>query len=191
VRQDVDARPERLVAVATDAAGEDHVAGLDGDALGVEAEKVGVLEEGDEVGLGSLLEGHDGGGLEAEVVLELVGNLTNQALEGELADEKLGGALESLDLAEGDGAGAVAVSLLDGADRGGSLASSLAAESSLAGELATLGLVSSMLGASHCLSKRMGEAMGRDTKHVSGGNDRVLAPPRTKGLAAEKVFIQV
>jgi hypothetical protein len=35
----------------------------------VDGGKVGVLEEGDEVGLGGLLEGHDGGGLEAKVGL--------------------------------------------------------------------------------------------------------------------------
>ena len=38
--------------------------------------EVGVLEEADEVGLGGLLEGEDGGGLEAEVGLEVLGDLT-------------------------------------------------------------------------------------------------------------------
>ena len=36
----------------------------------MDSSQVGVLEEGDEVGLGSLLEGHDGGGLEAEIGLD-------------------------------------------------------------------------------------------------------------------------
>ena len=39
--------------------------------------QVGVLEEGDEVRLDRLLQGTDGGGLEAEVGLEVLGNLTN------------------------------------------------------------------------------------------------------------------
>ena len=121
----------------------------DGDTLGVEAEKVGVLEERDEVGLGGLLERHDGGRLEAEVVLELVGDLTDEALEGELADEKLGGALERLDLAERDGTGAVAVGLLDARLGRGGLAGGLGAEGGLAGVLATLTLVRGVLGASH------------------------------------------
>lgn len=46
--------------------------------------------ERDKVSLGSLLEGHDGRRLEAEVGLEVLGDFTDQALEGELADEELG-----------------------------------------------------------------------------------------------------
>lgn len=48
--------------------------GLDRDALGVDGGQVGVLEERDEVGLGSLLEGHDGGRLEPQVGLEVLGD---------------------------------------------------------------------------------------------------------------------
>ena len=55
--------------------------------------EVGVLEQADEVRLGGLLERHDGGALEAEVGLEVLGDLTDEALEGELADEELGGLL--------------------------------------------------------------------------------------------------
>ena len=46
-----------------------EILGLDGDTLGVDGGQVGVLEERDEVRLGGLLEGHDGGGLEAEIRL--------------------------------------------------------------------------------------------------------------------------
>ena len=60
--------------------------------------QVGVLEEADEVGLGGLLEGEDGGGLEAEVGLEVLGDLADEALEGELADEELGRLLVLADL---------------------------------------------------------------------------------------------
>ena len=42
----------------------------DGDPLGVDVAEVGVLEQPDEVGLGCLLQGHDGGALDAEVGLE-------------------------------------------------------------------------------------------------------------------------
>jgi hypothetical protein len=47
----------------------------------VDGGKVGVLEEGDEVGLSSLLEGHDRRRLEAEVRLEILSDLTNETLE--------------------------------------------------------------------------------------------------------------
>ena len=43
---------------------------LDGHTLSVDGSQVGILEEGDEVSLSSLLEGHDGGGLEAEIGLD-------------------------------------------------------------------------------------------------------------------------
>ena len=46
-----------------------EILGLNSDTLGVDGSQVGVLEEGDEVSLGSLLKRHDGGGLEAEIRL--------------------------------------------------------------------------------------------------------------------------
>lgn len=66
-----------LVALTTKAAGELDVLGLDGDTLGVDGAQVGVLEEGDEVGLDGLLKSTDGGGLESEIGLEVLGNLTD------------------------------------------------------------------------------------------------------------------
>lgn len=70
-----------LVALTTEAAGKLDVLGLDSDTLGVDGAQVGVLEEGDEVRLDGLLEGADGGGLEAEVALEVLGNLTNLVVD--------------------------------------------------------------------------------------------------------------
>ncbi len=58
-----------LRALATETTGELEVFGLDSDPLGVDGGEVGVLEKGDEVSLGRLLEGHDGGRLESEVGL--------------------------------------------------------------------------------------------------------------------------
>lgn len=85
----------------------------DGDTLGVDGAKVGVLEKRDEVGLDGLLESADGGGLEAEIRLEVLGDLTDKTLEGQLADEELGRLLVTTDLTESDGTGLVAVRLLD------------------------------------------------------------------------------
>ena len=61
--------------------------------------KISVLKETDEVSFASFLQGHDSGTLEPQVGLEVLGDLANQALEGELADEQLRGFLvpEKLD----------------------------------------------------------------------------------------------
>ena len=64
----------RSSTLSSETTGELHVLGLDGDTLGVDGAQVGVLEERDEVGLGSLLEGHDGGRLEPQVGLEVLGD---------------------------------------------------------------------------------------------------------------------
>ena len=61
----VESRWNRLRPLATEATGELEVLGLNGNTLGMDRSQVGVLEQGDEVGLGSLLERTDGGGLEA------------------------------------------------------------------------------------------------------------------------------
>ena len=114
-----------LGALAADATGELDILGHDRDALGVDRAKVGVLEEADEVGLGGLLKGEDGRGLEAEVGLEVLRDLADEALEGGLADQKLGGLLVLADFAQGDGTGAVAVGLLDASGGGGGLAGGL------------------------------------------------------------------
>ena len=105
-----------------------QVLGLDGDSLGVDGSQIGVLEQGDEVGLGSLLQGHHGRRLESEVGLEVLGDFSDESLEGKLSDEELsrpvvslgpsvlttaGSLLVSPDLSKGDGTGPVPVRLLD------------------------------------------------------------------------------
>ena len=79
------------------------VLGLDGDTLGVDGAEVGVFEEGDEVSLDGFLESTNGGGLEAEIRLEVLSDFTNKTLEWELADQELGGLLVATDFTESDG----------------------------------------------------------------------------------------
>lgn len=79
------------------------VLGLDGDTLGVDGAKVGIFEERDEVSLDGLLESTDGGRLEAEVRLEVLGDFTDETLEGKLSDEELSRLLVATDLTESDG----------------------------------------------------------------------------------------
>ena len=80
-------------ALATNAPGQLDVLGHDGDALGVDGAQVGVLEEADEVRLGRLLQREDGVRLEAQVRLEVLRDLADEALERQLADQQLGGLL--------------------------------------------------------------------------------------------------
>ena len=102
---------KRLRALSADAAGQLDVLGHDGYTLGMDGGKIGVLEEADEVGLGRLLESQDGGSLEAEIGLVVLGDLTHKALERQLADQELGGLLVSADLAESDSSRSVSVRL--------------------------------------------------------------------------------
>jgi len=137
-----------LTALSTDAAGELDVLGHDGDTLGVDGAQVGVLEEANKVGLSGLLKGKDSGSLEPQVGLEVLGDLADEALEGELPDEELGTLLVPTDLAKGDGSGAVPVGLLDSTGGGGALTGGLGGEL-LPGGLASGGLACGLLGTGH------------------------------------------
>ena len=69
----------------------------------MDSAQVGVLKERDKVGFDGLLKGTDGRGLEAEVGLEVLGNLTDETLEGKLADQEFGRFLVATNFTESDG----------------------------------------------------------------------------------------
>ena len=98
-----------LCTLSADTTGQLDVLGHDGHPLGVDGAQVGVLEQTDQVSLAGLLQSHHGGRLETQVGLEVLGNLPHQSLEGQLADEKLGGLLVPPDLTEGYCSGPVSV----------------------------------------------------------------------------------
>ena len=77
-----------LGALASDPPSQLDVLGHDGDPLGVDGTQVGVLEEPHEVGLTGLPESHHGGALEAEVGLEVLGDLSDEALEWKLQERR-------------------------------------------------------------------------------------------------------
>jgi len=137
-----------LSTLATDSPGQLDVLGHDGDPLGMDGTQVGVLKEANQVGLAGLLKSHDSRALEPQVSLEVLGNLPDQALEGQLADEQLSGLLVPPDLTEGHCARPVPVGLLDASGGRGALPSGLGGQL-LPGGLASSGLPSSLLGASH------------------------------------------
>jgi hypothetical protein len=146
---------------------------------------VGVLEKTDEVGLRGLLEGHDGVRLEAEVLLEVLGNFAYEALEGHLADKQFSTFLVPPDLAECDGSGPVAVGLLHTTGSRGGLAGGLGGER-LAGGLATSGLASSLLGTCHLF-----ELCGLLQSTEDLWSYTTVAPPRSMVLyyrCAPKIY---
>jgi len=128
-----------LSTLSTDAASQLDVLGHDGHTLGMDSAQVGVLEETHQVSLRGLLQSHDGRALEAQISLEVLGDLTDQALEWQLADQELGGLLVTTDLTESHCSGPVTMGLLDSTSGRGALASSLG------GQLFTWGLASGRL----------------------------------------------
>jgi len=137
-------------ALTAEAACEGEVLGLNSDTLSVDSSQVGVFEEGDEIGLASLLKGEDGRGLEPKIRLEVLSNFTNKTLERELADEEIRALLVFADFTESDGTGPEAMRLLDTTrgDRSGLLGSLLSGEL-LSWSFATSRLAGGLLGAGH------------------------------------------
>ena len=136
--------------LVADAASKLHISGHDGHTLGVDGAQVGILEQRDEVSLSSLLESHNGRALETEIVLEILSDLTDQSLEGELTDQKLGALLVLADLTKSHSSGAITMRLLHVGSVGGrSLTGGLGGEL-LARNLSSGTLTSSLLGTSHC-----------------------------------------
>lgn len=137
-----------LSPLASDSPGELDVLGHDGDPLGVDSAEVGVFEETDEVSLAGLLKGHDRRALEAEIGLEVLRDLSHEALEGQLADEELGALLVATDLSESHRPWPVAMGFLHPPGGWGALPGCLGGEL-LPGGFASGGLASSLLGTGH------------------------------------------
>ena len=101
-----------LRSFATDAPCQFHVFRHDCDAFRVYRAQVGVFEESDQISFRSFLQCQDGRRLEAQVRLEILCDLTNEALERQLADQQTGTFLVATNFAQGDCSRSVAVWLL-------------------------------------------------------------------------------
>ena len=73
----------------------------------------------------SHLKSANGGTLEAKVRLKVLGNFTDQPLEGKLTDEKFSRLLVATNFSESDGTGPVTMRLFHSSGRGGTLAGGL------------------------------------------------------------------
>ena len=125
-----------------------HVFWHDGNSLGVDGAKVGVLEESNHVGLSSLLEGKDGRGLESEVSLEVGSDFSDESLERKLSDKELSGFLVLSDHSEGDGSWSESVWFLDTTSSGSGFTGCLSGEGFL-GSLGGGGFSSGLFGTGH------------------------------------------
>lgn len=135
-------RGERpLRPLASETASQRKVFGLNGNALGMDGCQVSVFEKRHEVSLSGFLQCHDCGGLEAQVGLEVLCDLTHESLEGELPDQQLSGLLVPSDFTKGHGSRTETMGLLHTTSRGrcGGL------PSGLGGELFTGGFASGSL----------------------------------------------
>ena len=101
-----------LSSLPTNAAGKLDILGHDGDSLGMDGTQVGVFKETDKVSLGCLLQGHDSWRLEAKVCLEILGNFSHKALEGQLSDQQFSGFLVTTDLTKSYGTRPVTMGFL-------------------------------------------------------------------------------
>jgi histone H3 len=110
-----------LSSLSADSASQLDVLGHDSDTLGMDGAQVGIFEKTDQISFASFLKSHDGRALESEVSLEVLGDLTDQPLEGQLPDEKLGALLVATDLSEGDSSWPVTMGLLDSSSGWGAL----------------------------------------------------------------------
>lgn len=63
--------------------------------------QISILKQAGQVGFGGLLQCPDGSGLESQVRLNVLGDLADEALEGQLADEEFGRFLVFADFTEG------------------------------------------------------------------------------------------
>ena len=141
-----------LSTFTTNAASKLDVLGHDGHTLGVDRAQVGVLKEADQVSLRRFLQSHNGRRLEAEIGLEVLCDLTDETLEGQLADQELRAFLVATDLSQSDSSRSVAVRFLDSASGRRAFTRSLGRQLFARG-FSTGGFTGSLLCTSHCSVK--------------------------------------
>ena len=139
---------EDLSSFSTDSSGQLDVLWHNGHPLCVDGAQVGVFEETDQVGFRGFLESSDGRRLESQVGLEVLGDLTDQTLEGELSDQEFGRLLVSSDLSKSDGSWSVTMRFLHSASGWGALSGSFGRQL-LSWSLASSRFTGGLLGSSH------------------------------------------
>jgi len=93
-----------LCSLSSNPASKLNILGHDGYTLSVDSAQVGVLEQTNQVGLSSFLEGSNGSTLESQIGLVVLSNFTNKALEGELPQQEFGTLLVATNFTESNSA---------------------------------------------------------------------------------------
>lgn len=136
--------------VSSDAFGQLQILAHDRHSLRVDCAQIGVLEETDHVCFCCFLEGENGLALESDLLLELSGDLADQALEGQLSDEQLSAFLVLPDLAECDRSWFEAMRLLDAWRQRSRLPGDLLGNKLLPWYLLCRSFPCSLFGSCHC-----------------------------------------
>ena len=117
-----------LCSFSADSAGQLNVLWHNSDTLGVDRAQVGVFKQTDKVSLASFLKGHNSRALETQICLEILSDFSHKTLEGQLADQQLGGFLVTTDLTKSHCTRSVTMGLLDSTGGRGALSSCLCGE---------------------------------------------------------------
>jgi len=128
-----------LGALSADSARQLDILGHDRHALGVNRAQVGVFEKTHQVRLRRFLQRANSGRLESQIRLEILSDLSDETLEGQLADQQLSRFLVSSDLTQSDGSWPVTMGFLDTPGGRGALSGSFG------GQLLPRGLASGRL----------------------------------------------
>ena len=94
------------------------------------------------------MESSDGRRLESQVGLEVLGDLTDETLEGELSDQEFGRLLVSSDLSKGDGSWSVTMRFLHSSSCWGALSGGLGSQL-LSWSLSSSRFTGGLLGSCH------------------------------------------
>ncbi|XP_055605175.1 uncharacterized protein LOC129753383 [Uranotaenia lowii] len=159
----------------------------DRDTLGMDGTQIGVLEQSNQIGLASFLQSHDGRALETQIGLEILSDFTNQTLEGQLADQQLGGFLVTTDLTQSNGSWPITMRLLDSSGGWSTLTSSLSGQL-FARSFSSGGLTSGLLESSTMTGrgkggKGLGKGGAKRHRKVLRDNIQGITKPAIRRLA--------
>ena len=121
-------REVHLRSFSADSAGQLNVLGHDRDTLGVDGAQVGVFKQTNKVSLASFLKSHHSRALETQICLEILSDFSHKTLEGQLADQQLGGFLVTTDLTKSDRTRPVTMRFLNSTGSRSALTSCLSSE---------------------------------------------------------------